>query len=127
MDKVVVELIMGAIMLSLLFWVVPMYRESHETILNMAAETDYSEKIKEVLVAFPEDDEIVQGYEIIGLIRYCACSDQTRPIRVVNGTEAYTYLNENYDAERFCISADMRFRTDLGTKREVIFYSLNDQ
>ena len=50
MDKVVAEVVIGALVLSLLIFIIPLYQQNSALLNTMAEKADYSEKIKEVML-----------------------------------------------------------------------------
>ena len=66
MDKVVAEVVIGALVLSLLIFIIPLYQQNSP--LNTAEKADYSEKIKEVMLPNLRMAQNVQ--DVIAAIRY---------------------------------------------------------
>lgn len=95
MDKIISEVVIGALVLSLLFFVIPMYRQNSELIKNMAEKADYSEKIKEVMLPSLQDDSQCLGRDVISVIRYYELKGGAR-IRVIDSElGSYVYDGGN--------------------------------
>lgn len=113
MDKVIGEVVIGALVLSLLFFIIPMYRQNSELIKNMAEKADYSEKIKEVMLPSLQKDSQCLGRDVISVIRYYELKGGAR-IRVIdNEAGLYVYEGEAYDPGRFEIDPDKTFSVEL--------------
>lgn len=94
MDKVITEIIIGAVILALLISIIPIYRSS-AALVSAAGETvDANENIKEVTFGrIPEKGDVVYGGYLLEFIRY--------------STEKYeTYIKIEFSDEMYVIRKD---------------------
>ncbi len=113
MDKVISEVVIGALVLSLMFFVIPLYRNNSELIKNIAGKADYSEKIKEVMLPGISDDSICYGSDVISAIRYYALKGGAE-IRVFDSDNgSYTYRGIVYDKNVYEIDPNKVFYINI--------------
>jgi len=113
MDKVISEVVIGALVISLMFFVIPLYRNNSELIKNMAGKADYSEKIKEVMLPGISDDSICYGSDVISVIRYYALKGggKIRFFDNVNGSCVYS--GDAYDSTVYEIDPNKVFYINI--------------
>lgn len=71
MDKIVTEIIIGAIIFALLISIIPIYRNSAELISAAGGQVDMNEKIKEVSFSrLPKENDFVSGSYLVELAHY---------------------------------------------------------
>ena len=96
MDKIVSEIIIGAIILTLLISVVPIYRSSAELVGSVGEKMDVNENIKEVTIGrLPAAGDVCSGRYLLELIEYSATK--------------YHFRNEAYKDAFQIIKNDMLF------------------
>ncbi len=110
MDRIIAEIIIGALALSLLFCVIPIYRSNHELVQTAVSKADYSEKIKEVIRPEVSSGTDLYGAEVIAVIRYYALRGEVG-ITVVQNSDSREYRGESYREEVFTIDRDAVFST----------------
>lgn len=109
MDKIITEIIIGAVILSLLISIIPIYRNS-AALVSAAGETiDINENIKEVTFGrLPEKGDIVSGRYLLELISYLK-GKYTTDISVEFPDKMYIFKNDsNMDSLRV-IEGNMLF------------------
>lgn len=110
MDRVVAEIIMGALAVSLLFCVIPLYRSNQELVYQAVSKEDYSEKVKEVIRPKVSDQTTVSGGEVIAVIRYYALRGDVS-ITVAQKGGTHEYMGEPYQEEVYTIARNEVFQT----------------
>ncbi|NLN03614.1 MAG: hypothetical protein GX166_02160 [Clostridiaceae bacterium] len=129
MDKVVAEVVIGALVLSLLIFIIPLYRQNSDLLNTMAEKADYSEKIKEVMLPNLRDGSRCLGADVISTIRYYELKGGA-VIRVwdrVNGS--CVYEGEAYDPDSYSIDPQSVFevritRSESAGIVEIVFTSV---
>jgi len=103
MDKVVAEVVIGALVLSLLIFIIPLYQQNSALLNTMAEKADYSEKIKEVMLPNLRDGSKCLGTDVIAAIRYYELKGGAviRVWDMINGS--CVYEGEAYDPDTYPI------------------------
>lgn len=115
MDKVVAEVVIGALVLTLLIFIIPLYRQNSALVNTMAEKADHSEKIKEVMLPNLRDGSHCLGKDVIAAIRYYELKGGA-VIRVVDKEKgSCVYEGETYDPDTFSI--DPRSVFEVGITR----------
>lgn len=71
MDKIITEIIIGAVILSLLISIIPIYRKSAALVSEAGEKVDVNENIKEVIFGrLPENGDVVSGRYLLELFNY---------------------------------------------------------
>ena len=109
MDKIVSEIIIGAIILTLLISVVPIYRSSAELVGSVGEKMDVNENIKEVTIGrLPAAGDVCSGRYLLELIEYSATKYHFS-ISVEFSDVKYQFRNEAYKDAFQIIKNDMLF------------------
>ena len=73
MDKIISEIIIGAVILTLLVSVIPIYRSSAQLVRSAGEKMDENENIKEVTLGrLPAAGDFSSGRYLLELLDYCA-------------------------------------------------------
>lgn len=130
MDKVITEVVIGALILALVFFVIPLYRQNSALINNMAQKADYSEKIKEVMLPNLQNGSACLGKDVISVIRYYELKGGAI-IRVSDKEKgSYVYEGEAYDASTYPINPEGVFTvriTRLSERPEIIEFEFTSK
>lgn len=110
MDKIIAEIIISALALSLLFISIPLYKNNQQLITNMAGKVDYCEKIKEVIAPKITDNNTVDGSQVVSVIRYYA-EEGGVLIKVITDRGTNEYKSNTYDESLFKIDYNKSFFT----------------
>lgn len=114
MDKVISEIVIGGLILSLLFFLIPMYRQSYDLVNNMASKADYSKKIKEVILPDLSDANSASGQEVISLIRYYELKGGATITVYIYSQGLYAYRGDAYDPDVYYIDPLKSFIFQIG-------------
>lgn len=95
MDKVITEIIIGAVILSLLISIIPIYRNSAALVSAAGEKADINENIKEVSFGrLPEDGDVVSGRYLLEVI--CFLKEKyTIEISVEFSDRMYIFKNDS--------------------------------
>ena len=95
MDKVITEIIIGAVILSLLISIIPIYRNSAALVSAAGEKADVNENIKEVSFGrLPEDGDVVSGRYLLEVI--CFLKEKyTIEISVEFSDRMYIFKNDS--------------------------------
>ena len=95
MDKVLSEIIIGAVILSLLISIIPIYRNSAALVSSAGETIDLNEGIKEVTFGrLPNKGDIVSGRYLLELISYIK-EKYTTEISVEFSDKMYVFKNDS--------------------------------
>ena len=73
MDKIISEIIIGAVILTLLVSVIPIYRSSAQLVRSAGEKMDENENIKEVTLGkLPAEGDFTSGRYLLELLDFCA-------------------------------------------------------
>ncbi len=122
MDKIIVEIIVGVVALTLLISVVPLYRDSAELVVSAGERLDGNEAVKEVTIGRPpEIHDIVSGKYLLKYLEYCIDHYQFTFYIELNG-KRYIYQNKLYEPLYELIESSMLFEvTDFMTYKKQIY------
>lgn len=122
MDKIIVEIIVGVVALTLLISVVPLYRDSAELVVSAGERLDGNEAVKEVTIGQPpEIHDIVSGKYLLKYLEYCIDHYQFTFYIELNG-KRYIYQNKLYEPLYELIESSMLFEvTDFMAYKEQIY------
>ena len=94
MDKVITEIIIGAVVLALLISIIPIYRSSAALVSAAGQTVDANENIKEVTFGrIPEKGDVVYGGYLLEFIRYSTEKYETH-IKVEFFDEMYVFRKD---------------------------------
>ena len=96
MDKIISEIIIGAVILTLLVSVIPIYRSSAQLVRSAGEKMDENENIKEVTLGkLPAEGDFTSGRYLLELLDFCA--DRYRfLVSVKFSDKTYQFREENY-------------------------------
>ena len=104
MDKVITEIIIGAVILSLLISIIPIYRNSAALVSAAGEKADVNENIKEVSFGrLPEDGDVVSGRYLLEVICFLKEKYTIKKIELVDmfphtrHVESVVYLESKKD------------------------------
>ncbi len=109
MDKIISEIIIGAVILTLLVSVIPIYRSSAQLVRSAGEKMDENENIKEVTLGkLPAEGDFTSGRYLLELLDFCA--DRYRfLVSVKFSDKTYQFREENYAEAADVIKSDMLF------------------
>jgi len=109
LDKVISEIIIGAVILTLLISIIPAYRNSAELVSSAGEKMDVNENIKEVTIGrLPAVGDIGSGRYLLELMEYLAKRYYIQiSVRFSKGT--YLFTNSTYEKAYDVIKNDMLF------------------
>lgn len=118
MDKIISEIIIGAVILSLLISIIPIYRKS-AALLSSAGETiDLNENIKEVAFGrLPSKGDIVSSRYLLELLSYIK-ENFSMKISVEFSDKMYIFKNDSKLDSLRVIEEDMLFEVKLSELKE---------
>ena len=106
MDKIITEIIIGAVILSLLISIIPIYRNSAALVSAAGENVDINENIKEVTFGrLPENGDVISGRYLLELYKYLAekfstdmsveLSDKMYILKNKSDTDSLRVIEEN--------------------------------
>ena len=109
MDKVVTEIIIGAVILALLVSIIPIYRSSAALVSAAGQTIDANENIKEVTFGrIPESGDVVYGGYLLEFVQY--------------STEKYeTQIKVEFSDEMYVIHKDSNLNSLKKIERNMLF------
>jgi len=110
MEKVIAEIIISALVLTMLFISVPLYKNNKQLMTDMAGQTDYSEKIKGVMSPSIIDSDLVDGSQVVSVIRYYE-QEGGVCIDVITDHGMQKYNSVTYEESTFKINYSKKFST----------------
>ena len=111
MDKIITEIITGAIILALLIYIIPVYRRSAELAVSAESVTDMNENIKKAeILRVPASGDIASGRYVIELAEQMKVKNKAFSITIAYMDHVYVFDNERYESIRTYISDDMFFK-----------------
>lgn len=110
MEKVIAEIIISALVITMLFISVPLYKNNKQLMTDMAGKTDYSEKIKGVMSPVITDNDLVDGSQVVSVIRYYA-QEGGLSINVLTDHGLQKYDSITYDESTFKIDYIKNYST----------------
>lgn len=112
MEKVITEIIIGAVVLSLLISIIPIYRSSAALVSAAGEKADINENIKEVNFGrLPEKGDVVSGRYLVELLEYTRKKYGT-DISVEFSKKMYHFKNDSDIDSLRVIEDDMLFAVD---------------
>ncbi len=109
MDKIITEIIIGAVILTLLIFVIPVYRSSAELVRSAGEKIDANENIKEVTIGrLPAAGDIGSGRYILELIKYFTYEHRFA-ISVEFPDKMYLFRQDAYEDAFHVLKNDMMF------------------
>lgn len=113
MDKVISEIIIGAVILSLLISIIPIYRNSAALVSSAGETIDLNEGIKEVTFGrLPNKGDIVSGRYLLELISYIK-EKYTTEISVEFSDKMYFFKNDSKADSLRVIEDNMLFEVKI--------------
>lgn len=113
MDKVLSEIIIGAVILSLLISIIPIYRNSAALVSSAGETIDLNEGIKEVTFGrLPNKGDIVSGRYLLELISYIK-EKYTTEISVEFSDKMYVFKNDSKADSLRVIEDNMLFEVKI--------------
>ena len=113
MDKVITEIIIGAVILSLLISIIPIYRNSAALVSSAGETIDLNEGIKEVTFGrLPNKGDIVSGRYLLELISYIK-EKYTTEISVEFSDKMYVFKNDSKADSLRVIEDNMLFEVKI--------------
>lgn len=113
MDKVISEIIIGAVILSLLISIIPIYRNSAALVSSAGETIDLNEGIKEVTFGrLPNKGDIVSGRYLLELISYIK-EKYTTEISVEFSDKMYVFKNDSKADSLRVIEDNMLFEVKI--------------
>lgn len=109
MDKVITEIIIGAVILTLLLSIIPIYRSSAKLVSTAGAAMDENENIKEVAFGrLPKKGDVVSGRYLLEFIGYSKMKyDIELHLNLID--KAYLINNKNKVQDIYYVKSNMFF------------------
>lgn len=123
MEKIISEIVIGALFLALLVSVIPLYRANQELVSEMAGQADYNEKIKEIIKPDIPDREWICGSDVIAAIRFYAF-DPGVSVTVNGQSGSKTFFDTDYDESDYRVKREKNYYSfvyDINGKPRFIF------
>lgn len=118
MDKIITEIIIGAVILTLLISIIPIYRSSAALVSNAGEKNDINENIKEVTFGrIPQQGDVVSGGYLSEFIYYAA-EKYIIEFSVVLYKSMYVIKNKMESDFSEIIKENMLFKVTEETKKD---------
>lgn len=118
MDKIITEIIIGAVILTLLISIIPIYRSSAALVSNAGEKNDINENIKEVTFGrIPQQGDVVSGRYLSEFIYYAA-EKYIIEFSVVLSKSMYVIKNKMESDFSEIIKENMLFKVTEETKKD---------
>ncbi len=111
MKEVIYELIVSAVVLSLVLLSIGLVRKDVEIVKNLMSRSDELEKISKIDF-LNIDKDLVIGGDVISFIRYYS-NDSDVTVEVNVGGSIKKYITDTYDSKDFKISYDSQFENQI--------------
>ena len=126
MDKVIAEIIIGVVILSLLITVVPLYRNSADLVVSVGEKLDNNENIKEVTIGKPpRTDDIVSGKYLVNYIEYLSARKTSFFITMILPGTTYCLFNETYQMVYDIVQSDTFYKVLSIDKSQESVYKID--
>lgn len=127
MDKIISEIIIGTVILSLLLLIIPIYRDSANLITTVGECIDENEKVRKVMISkIPSENDYVSGSYIITLAKELK-NNKNYSMSINTGSNLYILKNDNSENIKK-IKSEMIFEVTKATiDKDTIFLSFNRQ